>query len=60
MEDLDALRRAAVGLRIEDDGATRRVFADKEQVAELTRRPDGDSFFRNLVHGYEYTLHPVR
>ena len=55
-----ALRRAAVGLRIEDDGATRRVFADKEQVAELTRRPDGDSFFRNLLHGYEYTLHPVR
>ena len=57
--DTPALRRAAASLRIEDDGTTRRVFAGSVPVAELVRKPDGDVFFRNVVHGYEYTIHPV-
>ena len=55
--DAPTLRRAlGPTLRVEDDGATRRIFAGATPVADLARRPDGTLFFRNLVHGYEYTL----
>ena len=58
--DTPSLRRAAPGLRIEDDGATRRIFAGSSPLAERRLLPGGDLRFRNLVHGYEYTIRPVR
>lgn len=58
--DTGTLRRAvAPVLRVEDDGTTRRVFAGKTPVAEVVRRANGDIDFKNLRHGYSYTLRPV-
>ena len=58
--DAETLRRAvAPTLRVEDDGTLRRIFSGETLVADLARRPDGILFFRNLVHGYDYTIHPV-
>jgi hypothetical protein len=55
--DARTLRRAvAPALRVEDDGATRRIFAGDTLVADLTTNPDATRTFRNLVHGYTYTL----
>ena len=55
--DAPTLRRAvAPTLRVEDDGATRRIFAGETLVADLVTNPDATRTFRNLVHGYTYTL----
>ena len=55
-----ALRRAlGPSLRVEDDGATRRILAGATPVAELATNPDGTRTFRNLIHTYEYTLRHV-
>jgi len=57
--DAETLRRAvSPTLRVEDDGTTRRVFAGKTPVAEVVRRANGDIDFKNLRHGYSYTLRP--
>ena len=56
-----ALRRAvAPSLRVEDDGATRRIFAGDTPVADLVTNPDATRTFRNLVHGYTYTLKTIQ
>ena len=56
-----ALRRAvAPALRVEDDGATRRIFAGDTPVADLVTNPDATRTFRNLVHGYTYTLKTIQ
>ena len=58
--DAETLRRAvAPALRVEDDGTTRRVFAGNAPVAEVVHRANGDIDFKNLRHGYSYTLRPV-
>lgn len=58
--DAQTLRRAvAPTLRVEDNGTVRCLFTGTTLVADLTRRPDGNLFFRNLIHGYDYTIHPV-
>ena len=58
--DAETLRRAvAPALRVEDDGTTRRVFAGNTPVAEVVHRANGDIDFKNLRHGYSYTLRPV-
>lgn len=58
--DADTLRRAvAPTLQVEDDGHTRRIKAGDNAVAEITRNPNGDIGFRNLRHGYSYTLRPI-
>ena len=55
------LRRAlGPALRVEDDGATRRIFAGATPVADLVTNPDATRTFRNLVHGYEYTIKTVQ
>ena len=57
-----AARRRAGGtaLTIDDDGAARRIFTPSgEPVAEVLRQPDGTIRFRNLLHGYSYTLKQV-
>ena len=57
-----ATLRRAVGtvLTIDDDGAARRIFTPSgEPVAEVLRRADGTIQFRNLLHGYSYTLKQV-
>jgi len=59
--DAATLRRAvAPALRVEDDGATRRVFAGETPVADLVTNPDATRTFRNLVHGYTYTLKTIQ
>ena len=59
--DAPTLRRAvAPALRVEDDGETRRIFAGETPVAELATNPDATRTFRNLVHGYTYTLKTVQ
>ena len=59
--DAETLRRAvAPALAVEDDGTVRRILAGKTPVADLTRNPDGTTTFRNLVHGYTYTLKTVQ
>ena len=59
--DAPTLRRAvAPALRVEDDGATRRIFAGETPVAELATNPDATRTFRNLVHGYTYTLKSIQ
>ena len=58
--DAEILRRAvASALRVEDDGTTRRISAGDTLVAEIVRRANGDIDFKNLRHGYSYTLRPV-
>ena len=58
--DVETLRRVvAPVLRVEDDGTTRRVFAGKTLVAEVVRRANGDIEFKNLRHGYSYTLRSI-
>ena len=58
--DVTTLRRAvAPALRVEDNGTTRRVFAGKTPVAEVVRRTNGDIAFKNLRHGYSYTLRSI-
>ncbi len=58
--DVTTLRRAvAPALRVEDNGTTRRVFAGKTPVAEVVRRTNGDITFKNLRHGYSYTLRSI-
>ena len=58
--DAETLRRAvAPALRVEDDGTTRRVVAGHDPVAEIVRHANGDIDFKNLRHGYSYTLRPV-
>ena len=53
----EALRRAvSPALRVEDDGATRRIFAGATLVAEIVRKANGDVSFSNKVHDYGYTL----
>ena len=56
-----ALRRAAgPALRIDDDGAARRIStAAGEPVAEVVRQADGTIAFRSRLHGYSYTLRSV-
>ena len=55
------LRRAlGPALRVEDDGTTRRIFAGATPVADLVTNPDATRTFRNLVHGYEYTIKTVQ
>lgn len=57
-----ATLRRAVGtaLTIDDDGAARRIFTPSgEPVAEVLRRADGTIQFRNLLHGYSYTLKQI-
>ena len=59
--EAETLRRAvAPALSVEDDGTVRRILAGKTPVADLTRNPDGTTTFRNLVHGYTYTLKTVQ
>ena len=59
--DAPTLHRAvAPALRVEDDGATRRIFAGATPVADLVTNPDATRTFRNLVHGYEYTIKTVQ
>ena len=59
--DAPSLRRAvAPALRVEDDGATRHIFAGETPVAELATNPDSTRTFRNLVHGYTYTLKTIQ
>ena len=59
--DAGTLRRAvAPTLAVEDNGTVRRILAGKTPVADLTRNPDGTMTFRNLVHGYTYTLKTVQ
>lgn len=59
--DAETLRRAvAPALRVEDDGTTRRIFAGATPVADLVTNPDATRTFRNLVHGYEYTIKTVQ
>ena len=59
--DASTLRRAvAPALRVEDDGKTRRIFAGETPVAELATNPDATRTFRNLVHGYTYTLKTIQ
>ena len=59
--DAPTLRRAvAPALRVDDDGATRRIFAGETPVADLVANRDGTRTFRNLVHGYTYTLKPLQ
>lgn len=58
--DVETLRRVvAPALRVEDDGTTRRVFAGKTPIAEVVRRANGDIDFKNLRHGYSYTLRSI-
>lgn len=58
--DAETLRRVvAPALRVDDDGTTRRVFAGKTPVAEVVRRANGDIEFKNLRHGYSYTLRSI-
>ena len=58
--DAETLRRAvAPTLSVEDDGTTRRVVAGHDPVAEIVRHTNGDIDFKNLRHGYSYTLRPV-
>ena len=58
--DAETLRRAvAPALSVEDDGTTRRVVAGHDPVAEIVRHTNGDIDFKNLRHGYSYTLRPV-
>ena len=59
--DVASLRAAvAPALAVEDDGSVRRILAGKTPVADLTRNADGTATFRNLVHGYTYTLKNVQ
>ena len=46
-------------LRVEDDGATRRIFAGATPIADLVTNPDATHTFRNLIHNYEYTLRHI-
>ena len=58
--DAPTLRHAlGPALRVEDDGTTRRIFAGSAPVAELRTNPDATRTFRNLTHGYEYTLRHI-
>ena len=58
--DVETLRRAvAPTLSVEDDGTTRRVIAGHDLVAEIVRHANGDIDFKNISHGYTYTLRPV-
>ena len=47
-------------LRVEDDGTARHIFAGNIPVADLVTNPDATRTFRNLVHGYTYTLKTVQ
>ena len=57
----DDLRRAlAPAFRVEETGAVRRILTARgTPVAELERLADGDTTFRNLQHGYSYTLRTI-
>lgn len=58
--DAETLRRAvAPALCVDDDGATRRIRAGDTLVAEIVHCTNGDIEFKNLRHGYTYTLRPV-
>ena len=59
--DTETLRRAvAPALRVEEAGPLRRILtASGAAVAEVERLPDGDIAFRNLEHGYAYTLKTI-
>lgn len=58
--ETSALRRAVEPvLQVDDDGSKRIIRAGASVVAELTRKPGGNLFFRNLQWGYEYELHPI-
>lgn len=60
MLETSVLRRAvAPVLQVDDDGTTRTIRAGSSVFAELTRKPDGSLFFRNLRWGYEYELRPI-
>ncbi len=60
--DVATLRRVVgSALRVEDDGTTRRIATPAgEGVAEVVRNADGTCRFKNLLHGYEYTLKKVQ
>ena len=58
--DAETLRRVvAPALRVDDDGTTRRISAGDTLVAEIVCQANGDIDFKNLRHGYSYTLRPV-
>ena len=58
--DAETLRHVvAPALRVDDDGTTRRISAGDTLVAEIVRQANGDIDFKNLRHGYSYTLRPV-
>lgn len=56
--DAATLRRVVGGaLRVDDDGATRRISSPGgEPLAEVVRRNGEEVTFRNPVHGYTYEL----
>ena len=54
------LRRAlGPSVRVEDDGSARRIFAGATPIATVAANPDSTRTFRNLIHGYEYTLRNI-
>lgn len=59
--DTPTLRRVlAPDLRVEERGDLRRILtAGGEPVAEVVRPATGDWTFRNLEHGYTYTLKTI-
>ena len=59
--DAATLRRVlAPALRVEERGDLRRILtAGGEPVAEVVRPAAGDWTFRNLEHGYTYTLKTI-
>ncbi len=59
--ETEVLRRAfGSGAIVSDDGRVRRVAAaDGSPIAELVRSEDGSLRYRNLVYGYDYSIHPA-
>ena len=59
--ETDVLRRAlAPTHRVETNGTTRRILTNAgAAVAEVERRGEGTVVFRNLEHGYAYTLKTI-
>lgn len=53
-------RVLAPTLKVEERGSLRRILTSAgEAVAEVERLPGGDIAFRNLEHGYVYTLKTI-
>ncbi len=60
--DTPTLRRVIGStLRVEDDGTMRRIMTPAgDGIAEVVRNADGTCRFKNLLHGYEYTLKKIQ